>query len=427
MLHQHALESIFGCLSFDELRFAVLVSSRWQAAVGSMRGIANGRNLEREEEVDAALPSRLARHISSIGCVDENFTASQREPMFAVALSRVQVEQIAARMPFLQQLHFNPLATSDWLGPLRLPSMLHTLSLHFDVDHSAAASQNPLICAVAASLPLLEVLSLGFEESVPTHVTFAPLQALLALKALHLDTPEEYAQLTSTQVAELRAVTQLEDLGCPFDTKTLLQLLQPPSNSQLQWTDMPLCSCITDAVAALLPSLSNLQTLLFNDSFCHVSSLDFLAQLPALTALEFSPSERNGRMEALLLSLAVSLPRVTSLQLFSSFDTPQLTALLARFPQLRQLRLHVMYRFDALTFLEPVRSTLRSMSLHRCQHPQFQPEALLFLRSFSLTHLALSHCFDRPLDAVYRWALTPPSAMLTTLEQFDYTPPDPEA
>jgi hypothetical protein len=66
-LHHHALESIFGFLSFDGLYSAMLVDRDWLAAVSSMRGLAEGgKELRSMDHLAAALTSRLARHVSAL-------------------------------------------------------------------------------------------------------------------------------------------------------------------------------------------------------------------------------------------------------------------------------------------------------------------------------------------------------------------------
>ncbi len=108
---------------------------------------------------------------------------------------------------------------------------------------------------------------------------------------------------------------------------------------------------------------------------------------------------------------------------YSSLNMEQLQALLTHFPQLRELTLEYMDQFDSLSFLEPVRSTLNSLSLNSCVGFEITAESLLVLRSFGLTRLQLSRGFGRALDVALVQLLTPPSTLLPTLEEFDYTPP----
>ncbi len=71
-LHRHALESIFGLLSFDELRLAMFVSLDWLSAVSSMRGLEKGKSVKPDVYGDLPtlpqmLSSRLARHVGQLG------------------------------------------------------------------------------------------------------------------------------------------------------------------------------------------------------------------------------------------------------------------------------------------------------------------------------------------------------------------------
>jgi hypothetical protein len=290
-LHRHALESIFAFLSFDELRLAMFVSRDWLSAVYSIRGLEKGATLTTKHpgtSIPAAvLTSRLARHVTSIG------TNHWR----AFVVSQAELEQAIGCMPFLQQLSLKLKSGDDW-SQLRLPATLHTISLVLPAEISAAVA-NGLISALCQHERLVS-LSLRFSAPIPTAVSLAPLQSLPALIELGLidlqsdDVP--FLQLSPEQAQQVRTLTQLQRLTANLDEATLLQLMQPPRNSQLEWTEWPCefyCSAITDAVAALMPSLPNLHTLVFNASFCRMRSLGFLAQLPRLTSFHRRFLESN--------------------------------------------------------------------------------------------------------------------------------------
>ncbi len=161
MLHRHALESIFACLSFDELRSVLLVSRRWLAAVYSMRGLKQGKRLWSTVGLTAVLASRLARHVSSIGRVD--FVVEQ------VSLS--QLQQIAVSMPFLQQLHIAPSVMVALTAAPRFPATLRTVTMRF--AHVARlhtvvfTSFPPSLSSLdfLASLPVLATLSLSAQSN----------------------------------------------------------------------------------------------------------------------------------------------------------------------------------------------------------------------------------------------------------------------
>jgi hypothetical protein len=132
----------------------------------------------------------------------------------------------------------------------------------------------------------------------------------------------------------------------------------------------------------------------------------------------------GNNADALLQSLSVTLPRVAKLRLGNGFlNTDELKALLTRLPQLRELTLDDLHQFDSLSFLSPVRSTLRSLSLNGCDGFEITAESLLVLRSFGLTRLQLNRGFGPALDVALVQSLTPPSTLLPTLEQFEYVAP----
>ncbi len=424
-LHRHALESIFDFLSFDELRSAMFVSRRWIDAVYSMRGLEKGKHLDSQQQVASALPSRLSRHVSS---VDHWFKPGP--------LSPVQVQQIAVRMPFLRELHFLALSDDDWSGGVRFPSSLRTVHVLFSAGF-AESTINAFVAAISLQRSLTDV-SLHLVDGLSQQVSFAPLQALPTLRSLSIRPPydapmrgSEFVEITDAQAQELRALTQLESLHCAFSERTLLQLLQPPHGSRLQWTSVDGGSCFTDAVTALLPSLPRLNSFHCSHFSPELRSLNFLGQLSVLTSLSFYLCDHgsNERTDTLLQTLPVSLPQVTRLNLSRSrLVMPQLSVLVSRLPQLRLLCLDEISHLDALTILEPVRNTLHTLCIVDCKAPSFAPDALLSLGSFGqLTQLMMSRSMAAPLDPAMLQALTPPSTLIPSLLKFKYVPPTPPA
>ncbi len=410
-LHCHALETICGFLSFDELRLVLQIASRWLEAVCSMRGLETAKRLQVDstEQLASVMQSRLARHVG--------FLAGTSEP---VVLSRPLLEEIAERMPFLRELHFSPLPADDWSGEMQLPTALRTVWIRLLPD-GLASPLNALLESLSRHAPLTE-LRLEFDGPLPAHISFAPLRSLPALSKLCIDDGRaDFVALTSTQCAELRMLVHLRSLECVCSEQAMLQLLQPPSNSQLQWTSLPSGSGITDAIAALIPALPMLSTLLLIEVSGELRSLDFLAQLPSLTQVHlystFDDEASLFHMDDLLGSLLVSIPQITSFSLSSSrLSTAQLTALMTHLPQISKLLLSDDCGFDTLAFLDPVRATLRKLSLGRCRG--FSPDELLSLRDFAITDLSLKH--NAPLDRIHLWALTTPSPMVPSLEHFKY-------
>ncbi len=336
-------------------------------------------------------------------------------------LTRAQVQQVASRMPFLRELSFC-LSDEEWSAEdrlrLSLPSTLSQVGIRF-YKQTSAATMVSVIDSFSRHESLV-TFEIQFDEWFPSLVSFAPLQELPALETLTLEVCED-PTLSAKQVQELRALSQLTRLNWNFCEETLLQMLQPPH--QLQWTALPAFSrsAITDVVASLLPSLCRLRTLRLALRPLSLSSLDFLAQLPALTEVDILGRDTDH----LLRSLAVSLPRVMKLRLgFMKLHTEQLQALLTHFPQLHSLNLQHM-QFDSLAFLEPLRATLRVLSFHGCRGDTFDVDlaSLRSLQSCSLTRLVMKQSFRNRLDAALLQLLTPPSTLLPTLKKFQYTRP----
>jgi hypothetical protein len=104
-------------------------------------------------------------------------------------------------------------------------------------------------------------------------------------------------------------------------------------------------------------------------------------------------------MTDLLKELSVSLPRVTSLTLQDSeLTTQQLRTLLTHFPNLRTLSMPDADCIHSLSFLEPVRRCLQSLSLSCSLSECAAADALRYLRSNSfpsLARLELCHTFSR--------------------------------
>ncbi len=174
-------------------------------------------------------------------------------------------------------------------------------------------------------------------------------------------------------------------------------------------------------MAALLPSLPHLRSFCLSERLPSLSSLDFLTQLPSLTAVDVQTSLSDD----LLRSLCVSLPSVQKLTIQRSLlHTEQLSALLLHFPQLRELTLEDAEQVDSLSFLEPVRGSLRSLSIGMYNRVYFTLHALQLLRPFGLTSLKIDQSMDSALAPALVQSLTPPSTLIPSLQTFDYTPPN---
>ncbi len=415
-LHQHALESIFGSLSFQELRCALLVSHRWLAAVCSMRSLAHGKKFLRGLNFSAATPaSALARHVGVL-------------TMGKLPLTLAQLQQICSCMLFLRELWFEiqPSREGNWSDLLLPPSLLR---LHVSCEKVSGITVAQLIAAVSThqqleELHLTEPRQLHrLVETGAVRVSFAPLRAMSSLKQLYL---RGSTWPTAAQIKDLRALVQLEELAIPeCSEEQLLQLLEPQSNSQLQWTQLPsrTSDSLTDAVVALLPALPRLSSFEICILSAGLTNFNFLSQLPALTSVSLmagSSDASHQRLDAMLLALSTPMPRITSFHCDrSDLASPQLAALLALMPNLQRLVLLSLSNLDSLSFLISLRTTLRFFRLQQCSHPKLTPAVLLeglhglLLTEFESLHSLMLH--EQQLAA-----LTPPSILLPTLSSFKY-------
>jgi hypothetical protein len=383
-LHKHALESICGFLSFEELLQAVLVSPRWKDAVYAMAPLPVGRRIMSDEMVATvvALPSAppLARHVSFIGNFCEHEAYSD-----LIEASRQQLLALLTNLPKVRKLCLIPLqpnVQAVWNG-VRFPAMelLHSVAISYPLyayTLEIAWSLNPLIQALSL-LPSLSDLYVSSNRAAQiVDVSLAPLQTAQALRSLSLQNlyfDRERAALTHTSPAhaqELRALTQLERLDAEVDEPLLLEVLRLPSDAPLGWTELPSSyHIVTDAVAELLPRVTP-RLRRFDLRHCSekLNSLDFLARLPKLK--EFTsrcvPLAAMPRHDALLQSLSVQLPLVTSCWLSDSkLTNEELEALMKRLPHLRELTLERHEGFTSLEFLMPLAGSLRTLCISRCK------------------------------------------------------------
>ncbi len=413
-LYSDVLGATFGFLTFSELRSAMMVCRSWLAAVYAMHGLTAGKSIWPCRDLAALLASRLSRHVIHFDSVFQLFNPRL-------------LQQAVVAMPFLRTFAFGLATDPAWqraLPSLRLPSTLQKVLL-FGLSNLSVESINALITMLSRHAALTK-LELIFHKTVDRAVSFAPLQAATSLTKLTIQTPagEQMKPQHLQQIRQL-AVTKLDLYPCT--SATLLSLLQmegPP----LRWSKFsPHHVFINDAVATLLPTLSHLVEL-SSLAFSHqsLSSFHFLSQLPALRSLEMNFRSASQPIvvayDACLVALHSPLQHLTSLRLESSqLTTAQLTALLSLTPRLESLRLDSMYRFDALTFLLPVKDTLRSLHVTGCcQYELIPAELQPLLQLQQLTELSLIHSLSCPLDNPSLALFTPPTQLLPTLKRFSY-------
>jgi len=424
-LHRHALESIFALLTFSELTLAGRASRCWMATVSSMRGLESGYQATGTQLMlsggllSSMVHSRMARHVTSIGSADD-----------MAELPAAQMRQLAEQLPFLRQLHTHVTAESaadTWTAELQLPARLHTLGLLFDTRAATAHLNAVLVCT--ARHPSLQTIEVSLSGVLHASASFAPLQQLPHLTSLCIQpssisyADSRFVSLTAAQAAELRALPQLSLLECPLHEEAMCALLQPsPSLSPLQWTDLPHGCQVTDAVGALfasLPHVGHFHAHVVRADF-QLSSLNCLALLPALRELRITGCGSDVAFVA-WMALDQPLRQVTLLHLgYMKLVTDQLATLLMHFPRLEELHLEQVDGFDALTFLQPVQQTLRTLCMDECGWSSCSPDAAMQLAELQqLTELELQHCFSSRVSDALRAILQVPSALLPNLQWAD--------
>ena len=179
--------------------------------------------------------------------------------------------------------------------------------------------------------------------------------------------------LTASQIAELRPLplTTLELEPCT--TEELLAFLQL-SGPPLQWSELPSNgNIITDAIAALLPSLPNLTALRSCFDWDDISSLAFLAHMPQLHTLSMDLSEfdvqTRQRVGAALAALTEPLRNLTKLRL-SDMELLQLQGL-----ELHSLDLHYSLSepldWLGLAVFQPPSRQLPTLQIFTYSYPEF--------------------------------------------------------
>jgi hypothetical protein len=232
----------------------------------------------------------------------------------------------------------------------------------------------------------------------------------------------EQVSLTAAQAAELRRLTQVTFLFCSLDEAAMLALLQPSEwQPPLLWAELPHQCMLTDAVGELLASLVHITRFESRSVELHpcLRSLRCLSLLPALTEVDISTTTSFN----MLLEFALEQPEPHSqVQILSlrslEASTKQLTAVLSYFPRLRELTLDHITGYDAYTFVQPLRHTLRRLLIEQrhyslSYYPPTTVEQLAVLEH--LTEIKVPLSFILP-DAALA-LLEVPSSLLPSLCQ----------
>ena len=198
MLHLDALESIFCCLTFDELRSCSLVSRRWLEAVYSMRGIEEGKKLSfcPSDLLEQVLSSRLARHVNDISIASIRATSAQLTHLFSC-------------MPYLRRLTLALDAEGEW-GNVAFPPALTSVSLG---ARTSTLGFHAFLSALSQHQPLAELDIFAISSPMPAAASLATLQRLEGLRSLVILVQCVTDVLSDEQLRALRVLTQLKHLS----------------------------------------------------------------------------------------------------------------------------------------------------------------------------------------------------------------------
>jgi hypothetical protein len=344
----------------------------------------------------------------------------------------VTLALLAERMPHLRSLEVSLDSTallrpSDSSVILRLPFPLSLTELlvHWsDSDPSGSAPSDPVAAAEYFNALVLSLSSLAHLSKLTLRVpkwqpdwSLAPLQRLPCLRRLVLDhasysRADVAEQMTDAQVAELRALTQLESVWINHMSLSLLsRLLAPPH--QLRWQELRGLRQWTADAAALMQQLPLTN---INVSRLAMPHMDFLLHMQQLTQLRLGPAANVPFQTARIFRTLASCTSLHSLTLLDDeFDTPfcftsdDLTACLPKLPSLHTLLIHFAVGLTMLSFLAQgtLPATLTKLDLHvfRRRVPVAEMKHVLGLSA--LQSLFLTDVFDEPLGEGIVQQLTP--------------------
>ena len=402
-LYRHALESIFGFLSLEDLSKVLAVSSSWSSAVGSMRSInARVRSLSASHPLFELCASRLAPHIGTLGLA-----------CAGISLSQGNLYLLGLRLSGLRSLYYKlPLPLK---GKLIFPPSLTLLDVRgFDVRVASVHSAINSAIEAIARIPHLQTLMLRLPSLDPI-VNLAPLHELSQLQSLGLTTSAQgCVPLSVAQANDIRAISNLTRLNTLLRSCDLRSLLRAPH--QLQWQTMRVAGPLDPQHAALLVSLP-LTDLTVNscEDVTFLSSLPNLRSLKLVTFASSLPLLSPGEM----VQGVGPCKQLTSLSISNSkLASAHITALLSCMPAVSMLELESMPLLESLSFLssEPLHRSLASLSLYACRHKYLCTAELRQLYPLQqLTHLNIDLCFSDPLNSFTKTEFKLPSARLPKL------------
>ena len=329
-------------------------------------------------------------------------------------------EQLAHHAPKLQSLWCELTLTSN--EPLILPPKLQSLQLQlycWDTD---------AINSVLTTLTALSSLSrLHLKCAALKHHNSVQVSILAACRALSDLTIESYPgtipgcpTLSDAQADQIRSsLGHLQRISAGWmETNGLVCFLKPPVSARWQDIGDVLGDARTGKLLLRLPSITKLD-LRYERAIKHV---DFLPQLPRLTALSLDCEERGNGQRAWYLpadALLASVMRctgLTHLSLTCGLNSAQWSTLFAKLTKLKKLTI---CRGDVRTLqcfaAGPIMQPLEELAIELLAVPPSELPHLYHLRR--LHTLRLNNCFCPRLDDATIDQLFPPTALLPALTE----------
>ena len=405
-LHRHAMESIFGFLSLEELTVVARVAREWSAATLSMGPLLCA--FEAGEQTTSAVfcAGRLrCWHVSTLR-------------LLSIEPSALQL--LTDRVPHLTDLG----CTVDWVSCysavdlLSLPRKLVRLEIRFTFRTHSSWIQPILEAAAQLSLE-----SLFFVVEQPSsHISFSCLQSLRNLRSL---TVGGVGPLSFVQLDEIRSLPWLSSVWLGgMDSQSLCHVLRAPHG--LQWSYFEVQVPVTPAMGECLASLP----LVSLECKCEQSTrwMPLLASTLRVLDVNFESfriEEQFVESQRIRADLC-SLVRLTRLNLsWSVLSSVDLSVVVQSMPQLRDLSLTAM-ELESFSFLSgPKAPKLLSLSLLSMNNNVLQANftaELAHIRSQTQLRSLILHCVGN-LSPQEQQSFEVPSALLPHLQEFRYSPP----
>ena len=403
-LHRHAIESIFGFLSLEDLIVVARVAREWSAATLSMAPLRCAFAAGEKTTATAFCAGRLrCLHVSTLSLPSMELTA---------------LKLLSDRVSHLTELR----CTVDWASPhsavgsLSFPRKLARLQIWFSF-HTHSSWLQPIL--EAASQLSLESLDITVDQSA-SQISFTCLQSQHSLRSLTVRAP---GVLSLEQLDEIRSLPWLSTVSLgEMDQELLCHVLRRPHG--LQWARFPVSGPVTFAMGECLASLPLVSLK------CQCEQSTRWMPLLAATLLEVDVSFELCLGDPLVEWQHIhadlcSLIHVTRLRLSCTWlSSADLALLVQSMSELRHLILEQMTRMESLSFLsDPKAPKLHSLSLQNMSNAVLQANfsaELAHIRSQTQLR-SLSLCCVEDISPQERLIFAVPSVLMPELKEFKYS------